>query len=100
LGEGFAGWTAGRVVVGDLGEDLEEVLDYVLGALCGERVRWCGWIGGGGGVPWTVWRSAFSGAMVTVICGLRGGSLWWFETNWNGSVEMLRSGTRLRGSWV
>ena len=49
LGEGFAGWAACGVVVGDLGEDLEEVLDYVLGAFCGERVRWCGWIVGVGG---------------------------------------------------
>jgi hypothetical protein len=39
LGERVAGWAAEGVVVGDLDQDLEEVLDYVLDLLCGDWVR-------------------------------------------------------------
>ena len=54
LGEGVAGWAgACGVVVGDLDEDLVEVLDDVFDVLCfcdGELVGgWFGWGGGRGG---------------------------------------------------
>ena len=70
MGEGVAGWAgACGVVVGDLDEDLVEVLDDVFDVLCfcdGELVGgWFGWAGrvwrGG---PWTICRSGFMGAIV------------------------------------